>query len=37
MPKKIGCNYDRNIFNQLQEALERVEKLEKELSDKRRK
>ena len=33
MGKKLESNYDRNIFEQLYEALETVEKLEKEVSE----
>jgi len=33
MPKKLECNYDRNIYTQLEETLEIVEKLRSELAE----
>ena len=33
MPKKLECDYDRNIFEQLYEALELVDKLRSELRE----
>jgi hypothetical protein len=33
MPKKLEVNYDRNIYTQLEETLEKVEKLSAEMSE----
>jgi len=33
MPKKLECNYDRNIYTQLEETLEIVEKLRSEMAE----
>ena len=32
MPKKLECNYDRNIYTQLEETLKKVEKLQAEIT-----
>jgi transposase len=33
MPKKLECNYDRNIYNQLEETIIKLEKMQSEMAE----